>query len=468
MIITTQGIIILALGMVSFILGKKILLIRMAIFFSSFTALAIVNFTSGFWLTPFQYFIILAIGSKLTYTILIKGICFFKPIPKEGIWVAVFFFALALSSFIPIQIDGNLFIRGTALNDEIGPLFYSSVNFTRPLYVMLGFFAAFLISEISNTSFLLRQSLRVYLFSGFAVAIWGLMQFVLGVVDLEYPHFIFNNSLNPVSQGYSQTINTSDGESFKRLTSVLSEPSVMAQMLIPIFALLVIAKFLKIKFFSRLVDSILMILILIVCILSTSATAYFGICISVVFILFMAAILKKISKIYYVGVFIIGFIIFTMLASDNALSAFIKENIAGKLWSGSGQERALTIKYAFDYFIQYPLFGIGLGSFPSNDFVVLVLTSVGIFGSLILMRLFIDLFTPFMRLLFSLNKAKSINEDNSLIICILMLFTVSMILQIISGFNYGYGYFWVTLGLCVGARSIAINFLTSRSESYVD
>jgi hypothetical protein len=468
MTFTVQGIVILMLGMIAVVFGKKIILIRAAIFFSPFTAFAVINFLSGFWLTPFQYFMILCIGIKLSQDTLIKKINYSKPIPEEVIWVAIFFIALAISSFMPLLIDGDLFINGTALNEEIGPLFYSTVNFTRPFYIIFGFFASFLISGISNSSYLLNQSLRVYIFSGFVVATWGLMQFVLNMAELEYPYYIFNNSLNPVSQGYSQMINSSDGGSFKRLTSVLSEPSVMSQMLIPIFALLVSAKFFKVIFFSRLIDFIFMISILLVCLFSTSATAYFGIFICMILALFMALFLKNIQKIYFVVIFIAGLILVAMLALDNIFSTFIENNIVDKLSSGSGEERILTIKYALDYFSQYPLFGIGLGSFSSNDFVVLVLASLGIFGFLILMKLLTDLFAPFLRLSFALSRDKSIDKNNALIICTLILFIISIILQMTSGFNYGYGYFWVTLGLCIGARSNAIKFFTQRSKNHVD
>jgi len=468
MTFTIQGIGILMLGIITFIFCKKILLIRASIFFSPFTAFAIVNFQSGFWLTPFQYFMILCIGIKLSQDVLFKKINYSKPIPEEVVWVAIFFIALAISSFMPLLIDGDLFIHGTALNEEMGPLYYSSVNFTRPIYVMFGFFASFLIAGVSNSCYLLHQSLRVYIFSGFIVATWGLMQLAFNMAELDYPYYIFNNSLNPVSQGYGQIINNMDGGGFKRLTSVLSEPSVMSQMLIPVFALLVSAKFFKIIFFSRGIDFIFMSSILLVCLFSTSATAYFGIFICLVLALILALSIRNIPQIYYVGVFVSGLILVAMLASDNIFSAFIENNIVDKLSSGSGEERVLTIKYALDYFIQYPLFGIGLGSFPCNDFLFLVLASLGIFGFLVLVTLLINLFAPFLKLSFALNRAKSMDKNNALVMCALILFSISLVLQMTSGFNYGYGYFWVTLGLCIGARSIAIKFLKQRSENYVD
>lgn len=468
MTFTLQGILILMLGIVALIFGKKIFLIRGAIFFSPFTAFAIVNFQSGFWLTPFQYLIFLCISVKLSQEILIKKISYSKSIPKEAIWVAIFFIALGISSCMPFLIDGNLFIHGTALNEEIGPLHHSLANITRPIYVMYGFFTCFLISGISNSSVLLNQSLRIYIISSFIVANWGLMQFALNMAELEYPYYIFNNSLNPVSQGYGQIINSGDGEAFKRLTSVLSEPSVMSQMLIPVFALLVSAKFFKIIFFSKSIDFIFMSSILLVSLLSTSATAYFGVFICVVLALILALCLNNIPKIYYVSIFIVGLMFVTMLFSENIFSTFIENNIVGKLSSGSGEERILTIKYALDYFSQYPLFGIGFGSFSSNDFVVLNLASLGIFGFLILMKLLADLFAPFLSLYHVMSKAKLIDKNNALVISTLILFIISLILQMTSGFNYGYGYFWVTLGLCLGARSNAIKFLTQRSKIHVD
>jgi hypothetical protein len=456
--ITYLGLTLIPLGFIWLVFSERWLFLS-AIFFVPFTASALVNFPSGFWLSPVQFlgslwllryiFIMLSFNIKMSVTY----------------WLMTAFFAVVVMSVaMPLLINGDIFIRGTILLDATGPLYFSSRNITLPMYVFFGLlFAAFLSFRNSNQG-ALQETLRVYVGSAIFVSVWGLFQFSCNLTGFEYPYFIFNNSANEVAQGYSQTI-VGQYEEFFRISSVASEPSVMAQFLVPVLPIAILALLLKKTILTTFWDFLAIILIVAVLLVSTSSTAYFGLGLCFVMTPLIALIFLGHAGMKVVGFFTLVIIIIILAyLSSQTFVEFVNDFILNKLSSGSGIERLMTVEYAWSYFLEYPVFGIGWGSATSNDLVVNLLASFGVIGFGIFTLLIGYVIIRLASAVVSSRRIHIFREAKLaevLSLAVLISFLLSLSLQQTSGFNYGYTYFWMSLGLVIAAQTYLCETVTS-------
>lgn len=448
--ITYLGATLIPLGFIWLIFSERWLFLS-AIFFIPFTASALINFSSGFWLSPVQF-----LGSLWLLRYLFKILSLNCKMRLTYWLMSIFFAVVVMSVAMPLFINGDLFIRGTILLDAAGPLHFSSRNITLPMYVLFGLlFAAFVSARNSNQG-ALQETLRVYVVSAIFVSAWGLFQFSCNLTGSEYPYFIFNNSANEVAQGYSQTI-VGQYEEFFRISSVASEPSVMAQFLIPVLPIVVLALILKQPVLTMFWDIIATIAIVAVLLVSTSSTAYFGL--GLFFIITPLIALKYLRcaglKVGFAFmVVVLGVLV--AYSGSQYFGEFVDDFLINKLASGSGIERLMTIEYAWGYFLQYPVFGIGWGSATSNDLVVNLLANIGVIGLGVFTMLIGYVIVRLAGAVASSRRAHilmeiTLAEGRSL--AILISFLLSLALQETSGFNYGYTYFWMALGLVIAAQT---------------
>jgi hypothetical protein len=348
---------------------------------------------------------------------------------------------------MPFYIDGDLFIRGTILLEERGPLFLTYKNLTTPMYILLGVLFSILLSKININIKLFNKTIYIYIYSGLFCSIWGLFQFYCNYNEIEYPYYLFNNSANPVAAGYLSILPDLSNP-INRITSIATESSVLAQFLLPLLPLFIYSLIYNNYFFSKYLDFISFMLLISCIIISTSSTGYFGL----LFLVFLIPLgiylidkskLSKFSILLFIIFFILSLIYILNYEFRNKLSVLVLD----KINSGSADERLMTINQSYEYFLSYPLFGIGFGSATSNDLLFLLLSSVGVVG---LSFFLISLFKPIFSNIIAIKKGVGVNlplnfkiKYLSLIISfLLMIFT-----QSISGFNFGFLYFWFYYGL---------------------
>jgi O-Antigen ligase len=453
---TVTGYILVFIGVLVFIFCPKYLS-KLTVFSVAFTATAIANFDSGFWFTPFQFFSILWMLNTVV-TALIQRKIFISLNLRRSLKYLIFFAAIVyFSSFMPLLINGNITIFSPKLGDSsFSSLSFSARNLTTPLYVVFNIFYTILIINENLNFVLIKETLRFYLLSLSFASVWGLIQFASFFLGFDYPSYVFNTSTNAGGNQFNQLLfDVASTEGFIRISSVASEPSVLAQLLVSIVPVSFFALFFKSYFFSFLIDFSLIVLNITVLLISTSATAYSGMLFIVFYIFFILIFLKKINFKVFLRLLVLSIVLmcfFFYLSSTNTLVSSIVDGLLDKSSSGSGLERAKSISLAWSYFEQYPLLGVGWGSVTSFDLFVGILSSAGIFGLLSFTALILH---PLKRILFNLFRLnqgsnKLANADKlSLTSGVLVSFFSLLSVQVISGFWSAYGYFWLCLGLYI-------------------
>lgn len=454
------------LGLIFFPVGLGLLVISerwlywATIFFIPFTASSLINFTSGFWLSPFNFF------SGLWFLRYSLTLLFFNhKFQRSDYFFCAFFFTVIGSQVMPIYINGDLFIKDTILTDGKGPLFFSSRNITVPFYIFYGLIFASLLSARNSNFYCLKETLRVYVFSALFVSVFGIFQFICNLTDTEYPYFIFNNSLNPVAQGYSQILSGLHQE-YSRVSSTASEPSVLAQFLIPVLPIVLLAILSKQYILTKVLDLFVLITIIFVLIVSTSGTAYFGLILSSLAVPLIARIyLKNVRRVTDI---LLAINLLVLFLTYLFLKSYLNDFLIDKFIHGSGEERMMTIKYCLSYFIDYPFFGIGWGSSSSNDLLVQLLASSGLTGLCIFLLMTIYLIVGLSRALFGfyfIHRSSPVEFIGPYSVGILISFLLTLAVHQLSGFNYGYGYFWMSIGLAVAAKSCLRKSMLNNSNS---
>jgi hypothetical protein len=460
---TITGLILILIGISAYIFSPAILG-YLSIFFIPFTATAIVNFQSGFWLTPFQLFGILWFINKMQNSFITRKSFFPKQLEISLVLVYTFIVVVFLSAMMPIFINGNLSIESGTLGDfSTSTLALTTRNFTAPFYIFFGgIFSLFVASQNVHHSNLIK-SLRVLLLSSLFTSLWGLFQFVSFFTGIKYPWGVFNNTTNESAQHYNQILSDIGGFSsgLIRMSSVAAEPSVLAQFLVVAIPFLLFSLFLNKPFFSKLFDSLILCLNTIVLLLSTSASAYIGAFFITLYMLAALFHLRLIGlKVIFCFVLLICAAIFIYFRFD-VISDLINLYLFNKLSTGSGSERLKTIVLAIGYFTKYPILGIGWGSVSSFDMFVFILSNTGILGFISFLSL---IFYPIKAGFVSILRFKGfIYADDessrriSIFISILISFITLLSVQTFAGFWYGYGYFWFLLGLTMTVKPSIVN-----------
>jgi O-antigen ligase len=150
-----------------------------------------------------------------------------------------------------------------------------------------------------------------------------------------------------------------------------------------------------------------------------------------------------------------------------SIKEFVDVAFLNKLATGSGVERLLTVQYAWGYFLEYPILGIGWGSATSNDLIVLLLSNCGILGFLafaVLVGHVIARLVAMFRNSRRRHPAARITVDEIRAVMLLVSFLLLIALSVVGGFQYGFPYFWVILGLCVACTASLRGSLSSYRQ----
>jgi hypothetical protein len=461
---TVTGLILFILGVFVYIHSPRNLS-YLAIFFIPFTATAIINFSSGFWLTPFQLFGLMWLLNRIQTSLITKKALFPKQLKLYLILIYTFITVVFLSATMPMIISGNLSITSSTLGDfSTSSLGITTRNLTAPFYVFFGGIFSLLIASQNSQYENLLKSLKTLVLSSAFTSLWGLLQFASFFSRIEYPSSIFNNTANESAQHYNQLLTDLGGFSggLIRISSVAAEPSVLAQFLIVVIPILLFSKFLKKTIFSRFIDSTILYTNIIILFLSTSASAYIGAFFIAIYSLATLFSLRLIGwRIIFLFALIQSIILYLYFRFDG-ISELINLYLFNKLSTGSGSERIRTVFLALSYFEKYPILGVGWGSITSFDMFIFIMSSTGFLGLLSFLGLIIY---PIKASLLSILEYRELinfsGKENlskiSLFIGILISFISLLSVQTFSGFWYGYGYFWFILGLTIAIKPNILN-----------
>ena len=348
-------------------------LYKQTIFFVPFSATSFLNYSMNAHIVGFQPVFLSAFFWIASYSI--KSVCRCDRkrmvVSKNILLFVIFAAAFLLACFF--SVFSNYFFHPFDKYILDTQVYYSP--FTQIIYVLFGLMLTFFIAIYNDNIDMILSSIKVIIISGGFVAFWGVFQFVLYHLNIGYPDFIFNNSGSVYAQGYTQML-TEIG--LKRISSVAVEPSILGQFLIIPAGLLLGAKKFSLNFFSRPVDSFLLILTTAILILSTSSSAV----ISFVLLLAMCYFYKKKIKIHFVCLeaFVICILVVFVYAFIPVVRNYLDLFILHKLATFSGYDRFNTIKDAYKVFLENPLFGHGWGSARCHDLIFLLLATAGLFG----------------------------------------------------------------------------------------
>jgi hypothetical protein len=366
-------------------------------------------------------------------------------IRRPCLWLIAFLFVAAFSLLMPLYIDGSLLITSPSLlDDSQTPLYLTNHNFTQLLYLIFGVVIAICVAHSNLRDEERHDTERVIIFSAIFVTLWGFVQFVCNVTDIPYPDFIFNNSASISGKGFMETLN-----GVGRVSSVATEPSILAQSINSLLPLTIPAWLRRGSVLSVFMDRFCAVLFIILLIISTSSSAYLGLFVfagmlSLVLVHTGTMSRRKIFKV----VAIAGTVIVTIGAlatiSIPKLRDLLGSVLFNKTSSGSALERLRSVELAFGYFQRYPILGIGWGSATSYDLVVLLLCSVGVVG----IWVFAGAMLCVLRCNWRAVDRLVLPVHLSRAVWFLSLATF-LLAGIVVGFPLAFGNFWLILGMAI-------------------
>lgn len=268
--------------------------------------------------------------------------------------------------------------RLTARGARMYPLRHFPTNITQTVYAF-GHLACFL-----SLRTLLRAPRRLLTFQHAVLLVAGL-DVAGGLINLLEAVLHTPSLLDYVrnAQGYSLAIEYNLG-GLPRLHGTFPEASLFAYYSLPLFAFCLSLWTARAE--TR-VTPFLTCLLLLMLVLSTSATAYLGLFgyglwygvrelprnrVPPILALFAASAVVAVLGLYALD-----------LDATRSLDRFVHATLLDKADSGSGQERALWNAQAFRNFLDTHAIGVGLGSARASSFVLVLLSNLGVLGVLL-------------------------------------------------------------------------------------
>ncbi|SDP56716.1 O-Antigen ligase [Mucilaginibacter sp. OK268] len=443
MSITGTGIILMILGIYGLIFNVKFLY-NITIFFIPFSATAIFNIGSGDNGSAIQPFMVL--GSLWLVSLFIdkaKRFSKYKIVNKAellALCLLTGFAIIALVSLImPMKINGTEMGNISGQLDAIEPIGFSGRNITQYIYLLFGIIIAIGLYIHNKDENNYKNTIKVYALSIVFVVFWGVLELICYYKNITYPDFIFNNSISKSAGGFNGFLDDDAGT--KRISSVAVEPSILVQS-VEIFIPFLIMGIIKKRFIFNKISDTIFLLVLIAFIFRTTSTVgivclCFLIALSYLFYLRTLELKRRILFIM-VSVFLIPVALLIMYGMFRNI---IDQALFNKSDSYSGLERASAVIEAWKSFLNHPILGVGWGSVSSFDLFVKILSNTGLIG--------LALFVGFLWVAFSNQiKAKNVNYNKSIYRqAIIISFSTLIFSNIVSGFSFVFGFFWLATGL---------------------
>jgi len=450
--ITPIGLLLIPFGILAAISFPRILFASI-LFFAPFTATAVVNVGSGqnaSGITVYVYLAILLMLRGLCESLWRLRVAIPRAISKPVMYLFLFFAVCGVSIAMPLWIDGKLEIMSPVLIDmTTTPLYFSSKNVTGLIYLLLGVCTATAVARKTVKPQEFAAAIRICMWSGLFVAIWALLQLVCYLLHIPYPAFLFNSSAAPSAQGFIGTLNEG---SLRRLSSVAVEPSIMAASLLGILPFCLAAFTGSGQVLSRRTDKWILAIMVAALVLSTSSTALIGLFVIAMIYVRYNIKFRKLSVVWLILPLILGGLCVVAYLFVPPVTALLNVTLLDKAGGYSALERSKTIIYAFSYFLQYPILGVGWSSVTSHDTIVRLLANCGLLGLLAFTAIIGSITIRLLRRVSQFkNKAEAFSNPAFLLYIALV---VTIVVAVIDGFPYVFGYFWVTLGLAISASTL--------------
>lgn len=457
MLVTGLGWILIPTAILLFFLAPRWLHI-LTVFFVPFSATAVANFpagASGSGLQAWMFCGGLWVARSVLNRVYVGHLSLPRRLLPSATLALLFLLAVIASLFMPGLIDGRLEIESPILFDDTKiPVTFGSNNVTQALYLTFGLIIAFLVAKKSVGRLQLVSMIKIYTLSASFVSIWAVFQWFCFQIQMPYPDFIFNNSINESAHGYNTLL--FDGE-ITRLSSVAVEPSIFAQYLLTSLPFVWFAAYFREPLFSIIIDRLILMLIVVVLLLTTASTAYIGIAIT----LFIAGIViflcHEISRRFFI------FSIFALLVISAAIflvpsiSQLVIEQTINKGDSYSGLERLNAMIKAWNYFTAYPVLGIGWGNVTSHDLALKLLADTGIIGASFFLLMILFVLNRAWKMLKVYHNRGNAKIELSLASGAITSFITMLLINAISGFAFVFGHFWVIFGFVIALPLLGKN-----------
>lgn len=383
--VTPIGFVVIPLGWVLFVQGRRSLLYAY-IFSIPFSAAAIINVPSiTFGIQPSYYFMGLLIVRILLDVCLDSRIEFHGT--PEARWGIVFLSVAVLSLVMPAYIDGNVWARGPGLLYHDVRL--TITNFTQLGYLVFGILSYLVVRSQAKDETILLNSVRWHLFGGAFVSFWGIYQLFARIFHFPYPE-VFNNSVS-VSLGHFEGAGWGQ-YSGPKISSTTPEGVFFASYLASVFPLVVVlvlsSKEVRLP---RVPLRLISVLTLSATLLNLATTTYIALVAFILGILVWGAspltkVIRRAGRVRVVLILLIALIgaqlLWQALTGLNLL-AFAWGTIYQKFSleaASSGWYRWRYFSDAFYWFTQYPILGLGVGSIGTDDLLGVLLGNTGLLG----------------------------------------------------------------------------------------
>jgi hypothetical protein len=366
---------------------------------------------------------------------------------RPRFWLLVFLVVVIASLFVPIILNGTsrveTFITSpTYRAPGIIPLRFGSYNLSQFAYLAFGVLIAVIVAAKNCHPQRLFYTLRLYVGSCVFAAGWGLFQWWCHFTGYIYPALIFNTGTNLSTAGYAETINVGS-LIFGRISSVATEPSVLAEELLLACVVLIICLGLRHPLLPRGWNWLATSLITIILFMSTSTTAYVGIFGMLIFAGVALARAGSPRWKYYPAIALAALTAAAVLIKKVQIVGILAQSdILSKSQTFSGMAREGSVKLAAQAFLRYPILGTGWHNVNSADLLFLILANTGIIGALAFGAFLIPAFRTLWRL----------TASGNLLAAVLFASLALWVLLVEgAGLSVPIGYNWLVLGLAVAA-----------------
>lgn len=453
--ITLIGSIALIISIYGFIKNERTLLYS-AVFFSTFTATSFINIertTTG--IQPFYLvaglWILKVVIQYIKSGASLKNII--EEIKQNKLAKALIIFSIIIiaGEFLTFIIHRSITITDFNTKKEL-IISFSKSNITQPMYLLFMIFFTIVLTLKLKSKKDVINIIKAFSISTVFALFWGLGQFSMYYLNIEYPAHIFNNNIS-ATQAYMQVIH-----GIKRISSIALEPSTFALNILTFLPFIIVLwlgntslnKISKCKYF--LLTSII-IVSFICAILTTSSTAYIGLSITMIAISVYTlkfsikgksiyANKNKIRVLYLIGIVItitvLVFITKIFKITWAELYSMLKNMTINKFNSQSGHERGNAVMISMEIFKQAPILGAGWGSFRSLDMITNLLANTGLIGICYFIYI---IYVPIKECILN----RKINETIAIAL-ILMIITPTIGL-LISIPDLVFGYYWIAITL---------------------
>jgi hypothetical protein len=448
--VTPLGVIIAVLGFQIFLASRRwtYRLFLFSIPFSGTSVLNVGNGDSASGVQVWMYFGALLLLRDLVTWLLNPNASLAVSLLKRSKYLGLFTLILATSLVMPVYIDGRLQIASPLLTDlSSSPLYFSSRNVTALLYVVFGSMLAISIARRNIDAEDVMFTEKTYLQAGILTCTLGALEFIAHLVHFPSPTLLFRNSASPGAGGYLGLL-----EGMARVSSVATEPSILAQYLCTVLPLTMPAVLGKGFICSRRVDRWAFYLFLTTFVLTLSSVAYGILVLSPILCLPVISRLGiKTAKAAWYSLLClltvsagIGVLYFISSTARQVLNAAL----FSKGESYSSLERLKTISWAWEYFKQYPVLGVGWGSVTSHDLIAMILANSGLLGLVAFVLILFGIARPILHRMNGKSDGVSLSRGAWLLSGVLLIAS-----SVLSGFPFVFGFFWIVIAMGIAAGS---------------